>query len=156
MFGWKKHVRLRMMNADISPQARRLGYAGLTPQLIAFLLVLDGGESGYVGLSGAYGYAAIIFSFLGGMWWGLALQRQDAPRWIFIAAVMPSLIAFGTYLPWTIGAPWPEPSMLVIGACIMASPLVDLAIGGLSAAWIRLRWHLSLGLGGLTIATALI
>jgi hypothetical protein len=45
--------------------------------------------------------------------------------------------------------------LLYLGALILASPLVDRALGFASPDFLRLRWHLSLGLGGITIALGL-
>ena len=99
-----------------------------------------------------FGYAALIFSFLGGVWWGIGVARDDAPGWIFAVAVAPSLIALAAYLPWIGGYAWPGPSLLVIGACLLLTPLVDRAIGVLPAGWLALRLKLSLGLGAMTLA----
>ena len=139
-----------------SRNARLLGYAGIAPQFIAFMAVLKGGPEGWSALALGYGYAALIFSFLGGVWWGIGMARSDAPRWIFAVAVLPSLIALALWFPWMIGEVWPKPEMLVLGVLIMASPLVDHAIGHAPAGWLALRWRLSLGLGGLTAAIGLI
>lgn len=142
------------MDINFSNSARRLAYAGLAPQLLFVIMIWGRGENAYVGLSMAYAYAAFIFSFLGGVWWGMALQTDRAPAWIYAAAVAPSLIAVLTYLPWVLGLSWPEPSLMALGIAIMASPLIDRAIGSLPAGWLRLRWHLSLALGALTIIAA--
>jgi hypothetical protein len=136
------------------PKAALLaGYAGLLPQIIAACLAFSGDEYRWTGLAAAYGYAAFIFSFLG------VIARKDgsgaAP--IFALAVAPSLIAFASYLPWIWGWDWPGPSLAVIGLCLMASPLADrwlMQRCNLPGGWMRLRWHLSLGLGGLTVLLA--
>jgi Protein of unknown function (DUF3429) len=137
------------------------GYAGLIPQVIATFLAFSGPEFRWTGLAAAYGYSAFIFSFLGGVWWGAGMLSPKtgirvAP--IFAVAVAPSLIAFGSYLPWIWGFHWPGPSLALLGLCLMASPLVDrwlLTRCVLPPGWMRLRWHLSLGLGGLTLLLAI-
>ena len=137
--------------------AFRLGLAGLLPQAIALFLVMTDSEQRWSALAVGYGYAALIFSFLGGIWWGQALSIKNAPGWIYAAAVMPSLIALATYLPWIYGRDWPGPSLAVLGVCLIASPLVDRAIGRsipLPDGWMKLRWILSSGLGGLTLLLA--
>ena len=137
--------------------ATRVGLAGLLPQIIAVLIVIGGGEYRWSALAVGYGYAALIFSFLGGVWWGQALSTASAPGWIYAAAVTPSLIALGTYLPWIYGLDWPGPSLAVLGVCLIASPLVDRAIGRavtLQGGWMKLRWILSSSLGGLTLLLA--
>lgn len=146
---------------DTLPEAARLaGYAGLLPQLIALLMISTGNEWRWVGLAAAYGYAAIIFSFLGGIWWGFGVVARKpgvAAPTIFVLAIAPSLIAFGTYLPWIFGLEWPGPSMAVIGICLMLSPLGDrwlMQRCNLPQGWMAMRWRLSLGLGGLTLLLA--
>ncbi|MDN3645589.1 DUF3429 family protein [Pontixanthobacter aestiaquae] len=146
------------MDNDRSPQSFRtalaLGYAGLLPQAAALLLAVQGGTWREIALSGGYFYAALIFSFLGGVWWGQALSNGKAPRWIYAAAVLPSLLALALSLL-ALSEAFPSHSAFVaLGALIAGSPLVDRAIGKGGAQWMRLRWHLSLGLGVLTLALA--
>ena len=103
-------------------------------------------------------YAAVILSFLGGVWWTQALIAQP-PRWIDHAiAVAPSLIGFGAMLPWCFGWNWPGPSLLVLGAVLLASPVIDQQLAArctLPPGWLLLRRRLSVGLGMLTLALAL-
>ncbi|WP_372707106.1 DUF3429 domain-containing protein [Brevundimonas sp.] len=137
-----------------------LGYAGLLPQLAALGLAVFGGpEWRFTGLSLAFGYAALIYSFLGGVWWGLAAGSPvTAPRWIWIASVLPSLIALGSAWPWAVGGDWPGPSLIVLGIAIACSIVIDAALAraGLTPPrWLALRLPLSLGLGGLTLASGL-
>ena len=143
---------------DTLPRAAlRFGFAGLLPQAIALFLVATDAEQRWSALAVGYAYAALIFSFLGGVWWGQALSIRNPTGWIYAAAVTPSLIALATYVPWVIGAPWPGPSLVVLGVCLILSPLVDRAIGrsmALPMGWMRLRIMLSAGLGGLTLLLA--
>lgn len=140
----------------ISPNARWFGYAGLLPQAAALIAMVKGGEAKWSAFALSYGYAALIFSFLGGVWWGLALAAPRVPRWVFAVAVLPCLIALALWYPWMVGDTWPGPELVVLGALIAASPLVDRAIGFAPAGWMALRWQLSLGLGGLTVAIGVI
>ncbi|WP_394728384.1 DUF3429 domain-containing protein [Altererythrobacter sp. GH1-8] len=128
-----------------------LGYAGLLPQLIALGLVVMGGEWGYVAMAGGFAYGALIFSFLGGVWWGQAIADGQGGAKFFVAAVLPSLIALALFLPWTFGWEWPGPALIYLGLFIGLSPLVDNWLGLADRAFMRLRIHLSLGLGLLTI-----
>ena len=144
------------MDKQISHKARWLGYAGLLPQLLALALFLRGGEWGWIALAGGFAYASLIFSFLGGVWWGQALGNPAAPRWAFVAAILPSLLALGLFMPWTLGWDWPGPSLLWLGVLISLSPLVDRKLGMGGPVWIRLRWQLSLGLGALTMVLAIL
>ena len=138
------------------------GYAGLLPQIIAAAMVFVSDELRWIGLASAYGYAAFILSFLGGIWWGFGvIARQENARAgpIFFAAVAPSLIAFLSYVPWIWGLDWPGPSMLLLGLCLIFSPLVDRWLQTqchLPVGWMQMRWALSLGLGGLTLVLGMV
>jgi hypothetical protein len=141
---------------SLTPAARVLGYAGLIPQIICIAMILAGHEWRYAGLAGGFAYAAAIFSFLGGVWWGQALASGKATTGAYVLAVMPSLLAVALFLPWSFGWEWPGPALLYLGALILASPLVDRALGYAQGDFLRLRWHLSVGLGTLTIALGLL
>lgn len=136
---------------SLSPAARALGYAGLLPQIICIALILAGHEWRYAALAGGFAYAAAIFSFLGGVWWGQALANGRASTGAYILAVLPSLLAVALFLPWSFGWEWPGPALFYLGALILGSPLIDRALGFAAADFLRLRWHLSIGLGSLTI-----
>jgi hypothetical protein len=144
----------------LSPAARALGYAGLLPQAFCIALILIGHEWRYSALAGGFAYAAAIFSFLGGVWWGQAVASardgRPAGTGAYCLAVAPSLLAVALFLPWTFGWDWPGPALFYLGALIFGSPLVDRALGFAAPDFLRLRWHLSIGLGGLTIALGLL
>ena len=137
-----------------------LGAAGVLPQVAALVAVLAGDPAWTFGAQAlAYAYAAIIFSFLGGLWWGLAARERAAPQWVYAAAVVPSLIALASAVPWAIGADWPGPSLILLGLFILISPLVDRVLVRERLAplwWMRLRVPLSIALGTLTLATGLL
>ena len=141
---------------SLSPAARALGYAGLLPQIICIGMVLTGHEWRFAALAGGFAYAAAIFSFLGGVWWGQAVQSARATTGAYLVAVLPSLIAVALFLPWSFGWEWPGPALLYLGALIALSPLIDRKLGYAASDFLRLRWHLSLGLGSLTIALGLL
>lgn len=144
-------------NSDgLNGWAKALGYAGLLPQIAAVALALKGDESGFVALAGGFAYAAAIFSFLGGVWWGQALAAGQANERAFGVAVLPSLIAVAAFLPWTLGQSWPGPSLIFLGLLIGASPLIDRWLGLANRSFMQLRLHLSLGLGALTIALGIV
>lgn len=136
---------------SLTPAARVLGYAGLLPQVFCCAMILAGHEWRYAVLAGGFAYAAAIFSFLGGVWWGQAVQSGKATTGAYILAVMPSLLAVALFLPWSFGWEWPGPALFYLGALILASPLVDRALGYAAPDFLRLRWHLSVGLGTLTL-----
>jgi hypothetical protein len=136
---------------SLSAAAQALGYAGVLPQIICVALVVSGHEWRYSALAGGFAYAAAIFSFLGGVWWGQAVQSGRASAGAYGVAVLPSLLVVALFLPWTFGWEWPGPALFYLGALIAGSPLIDRALGFAASDFLRLRWHLSLGLGGLTI-----
>lgn len=141
---------------SLTPASRWLGYAGLLPQMLCVALAMSGHEYGYSALAGGFAYAAGIFSFLGGVWWGQALASGRAGAGAYVVAVMPSLLAVALFLPWTFGWDWPGPALLYLGALIAFSPLVDWALGFAAKDFFSLRLQLSVGLGALTIALGLV
>lgn len=136
--------------------ARLLGFAGLLPQLVCLAAVFDDGTR-YMALSAAFFYAALILSFLGGFWWGLAVASPGAPQWVYGVAIVPSLFAFATGVPWMIGATWPGPSLALLGIALIAALWVDVRLNRLDLMpdWmLSLRILLSVGLGLITLALA--
>ncbi|MET3722907.1 DUF3429 domain-containing protein [Sphingomonas trueperi] len=145
-------------HASLAPAARMLGYAGLLPLIgcVAGLVLLPMHRS--VLLDAGFGYAALIFSFLGGLWWGQGVARGKASPTLFAVAVVPSLIAWGLMLLRLLGWTTQE-ALLALGAAILLSPIVDLALARKRQSvngWIALRLQLSTGLGALTLALALL
>jgi len=150
---------MRRQSDTFDKTAMRLGYAGLLPPAIFVCIALADPAQRWIILAASFGYAAFIFSFLGGVWWGLAMASRTALPWMWFAAVSPSLIALALFVPWTFGWEWPRPAMLVLAALILASPLVDWAMGWhvpLPQGWLRLRVHLSAGLALLTLLLSLL
>lgn len=145
-------AKTTLSTPSLSGAARALGYAGLLPQILCLGLVLIGHEWRYSALAGGFAYAAAIFSFLGGVWWGQAVRSGRATTGAYAIAVMPSLIAVALFMPWSFGWEWPGPALMYLGTLIALSPLVDRALGFAAPDFLRLRWQLSAGLGALTIA----
>jgi hypothetical protein len=138
---------------------RWLGLAGLLPQLAAVAVVFGGDASlHFSAIALGYAYVALILSFLGGLWWGVAASADRPPEWLWVAAVVPSLVALGSALPWAVGAPWPGPSLILLGLALIGALGVDLLLarrGLVPLWWMSLRLPLSIGLGGLTLVLAL-
>ena len=140
---------------------RLLGFAGLLPQIGCALALWLGDPlwSEAASLIAAF-YAALILSFLGGMWWGIAAgapaaERRKALGWLWISAVVPSLVTFACLTGWALGALSLEPVLMMLGAAILMSLAVDAKLTALAPRWwLRLRVPLSVGLGGLTMACA--
>lgn len=144
------------VRAPLSRTALALGYAGLLPQILCLAMILAGHEWRYAALAGGFAYAAAIFSFLGGVWWGQAVQSGRGTARAYLVSVLPSLLAVALFLPWTFGWEWPGPALLYLGALILLSPVIDRALGFAPGDFLRLRLHLSIGLGSLTIALGLL
>lgn len=135
-----------------------LGYAGLLPVVAALLFSVQPlrarVEYSLFPAQAETSYAALILSFLGGMWWGQASRVQGA-AWTYVAAVTPTLViaAVSAALfvsPALEGATSTFCMSLVIGFAVLATLPVDvlLARRGIAPAWwLRLRVPLSLGLG---------
>ncbi len=156
--GWgKAREPHHMPFANLPRPVVVLGLSGWLPQAICLWLVLAGGPLGWSALAAGCFYAALILSFLGGMWWMTALLRGARHAEIYVAAVLPSLIGLGALLPWTVGWNWPGPALAVLGALLLASPLVDKWLSRmveLPAGWLALRMVMAGGLGTLTLALA--
>ena len=141
---------------------RWLGLAGLLPQFTCVAVLYAGpAEWREAALAIAFAYAALILSFLGGMWWGIAAaapaaQRRRTLGRLWIAAVLPSLVALACFLPWALDWAWPEPSLVMLGGALLVTLGVDAKLGALAPRWwMTLRVPLSTGLGLATIAAAL-
>ena len=144
------------VQTNLSPSARLLGLAGLLPQLLCLAAVFDE-NTRYIALSAGFLYAAVIFSFVGGFWWGLAVASPGAPPWVYSVAVLPSLLALASGIPWMIGSTWPGPSLALLGIALIAALWVDVRLNRLHIMpdWmLRLRIILSTGLGVTTLALA--
>ena len=135
------------------------GLAGILPQAACWAVARSWPEDRWFALAAGCCYAALILSFLGGLWWmaGLLAGRRD--NTLYLAAVAPTLIGWAALLPWCFGWPWPGPSLLLLGALLLASPLVDRQLArtvALPAGWLTLRTMMATGLGTATIALALV
>ena len=143
--------------------ARLLGLAGLLPQ-IAFCAAayILRGEEETAAQTLALTYAALIFTFIGGTWWGLiasspAAGRRDKSGYAWGFAVLPSLLALGLLGSVLVDALPIEAALVSLGGGIMFSPLVDARLKAYGPPWwMGLRLPLSLGLGVLTIVTAFV
>ena len=134
-----------------------LGLAGLLPQAICLMAVAYGGPERWIALAAGCFYAAIILSFLGGMWWMAGLLSGLRAGWVYGLAVLPSLIGFAALLPWTVGWSWPGPSLVVLALALLASPLIDRKLArhmAVPPGWLRLRIAMAGGLGLLTLLIA--
>ena len=147
--------RIEVDRTDQRPRvgrvARALGGAGLLPQLaMLFLGTRNPGTD--AGAIGAFGYGSLILSFLGGIWWGMAMHRADRQRVLVAIAVLPSLVPVAlvpviVFLGWR----W---ALVALGCALMLTLPVDRRLverGDAPDGWMGLRVPLSAGLGLLTI-----
>ena len=133
------------------------GLAGLLPQAICLTLVLSGGPERWFALAAACFYAALILSFLGGLWWMAALLSGLRASWVYGLAITPSLIGLAALLPWSLGWSWPGPSLAVLGLALLVSPMVDRTLAkyvAFPAGWLQLRMIMAGLLGGMTLLIA--
>ena len=136
------------LDHDLPPAVRLLGLSGILPQLacIGYALVFEASFAGQAGLA----YAAVILSFLGGLWWMAALLSDLRDPIPYVVAVLPSLIGWGAML-------WPAGGLWLVALCLLASPLVDIRLArriALPKGWLRLRWQMASGLGLTTLTLA--
>jgi len=138
--------------AAIPRPALVLGFAGLLPPLAGiWALVMAGDPFQAVSMFTAiFAYSALIFSFIGGIWWGFSAADGRRPGWAdLMLAVFPAIASFMT-LP-VVGQVGP-PGAVLLAVLILVSPIVDLRFRrrGLAPAWwMRLRLPLSIGLSTL-------
>ncbi len=135
-----------------------LGYAGLLPPLVGIMLrLIDPAKGGAANALSLF-YAALILSFLGGMWWGVVSARVTGAAltlWLGIA-VVPTLVALaaGAVLFASVVS-----GAAIVAAGLLASLLVDMALvraGHVPPWWMKLRVPLSVGLAALTLLAGLL
>lgn len=139
--------------ATVSEAGFILGFAGLLPQ-VAAVASLALGVDRNLGHGFAFAYAGLVFSFIGGAWWGLAVRRPSGQGALLMVAVVPSLIVSALMLALVSGVLPLRLALVVLGAALMLMLPVDrhlVEAGDAPAGWMALRKPLSLGLGTLTL-----
>ena len=134
-----------------------LGLAGLLPQAFCLIIALSNSPFHLSVIAAACCYAAIILSFLGGMWWMAGALSGLREPWVYVMAVLPSLAGWVALLPWCVGWTWPGPSLVALGLLLLVSPFADASLASrvaLPAGWLKLRGAMAAGLGLLTLAIA--
>ncbi|MDY0744295.1 DUF3429 domain-containing protein [Paucibacter sp. R3-3] len=127
----------------LNPVALRIAYWGLVPFIVGTGLVWLIGDRDleqHVFVTTALSsYAALVISFLGGIYWGLAARQPDGPSRPFVIGIVPSVVAWiGVLMP-------PYSGLVVHGVMLVAGYLVDrrfypqLGV----AAWLTPRFRLS-------------
>lgn len=134
-----------------------LGLSGMLPQAFCLALILAGGPWQWTIIAAGSCYAAVILSFLGGLWWMAGLLGGIRSWWIYALAVAPSLIGWAALLPLCANTRSLQPTLLALGIALLASPLVDRALARhvtLPHGWLKLRVIMASGLGTLTLVIA--
>ncbi len=131
-------------------RALQAGYAGLAPFALGLgLLALGFNDSG-LALLAAYG--AVILAFVGAIHWGRALAARTEPGPVYVASVVPALVAWvALLLP------------AVFGIVVLAVGLIGWRVfetrawPALFPRWFaRLRNHLTAGAAGMLLLAAVI
>ena len=133
-----------------------LGISGLFPQVLAVAITLHPPHLAF-GQFAAFLYAALILSFLGGLWWGVAAVNQATPRWLYLVGVVPSLVAFAAGLLWIMRSGSPDQALKIVGVGLLIAPIVDRELARrklVPKGWLAMRITLSVGLGILTLLAA--
>lgn len=143
---------LRSSRPSLVAATRLLGFAGLLPQIIAVLFIAMGIDPA-LGALVAFVYAAMILSFIGGIWWGFAVARAEGQSGLSGLAVVPALVAAAFGVARLLGMPvgW---ALVAIGCAILLTLVIDHRLvedGRAPSDWMALRVPLSMGLGSLTI-----
>ncbi|MCC5811143.1 MAG: DUF3429 domain-containing protein [Ectothiorhodospiraceae bacterium] len=81
---------------DTRKTAILLGSAGVLPFVFGALAAWTVGDSplGHWSVEAATLYGAVILSFLGGIQWGVILQKPDEQRSLLFLSVLPALLAW--------------------------------------------------------------
>jgi hypothetical protein len=132
-----------MSKLPIPRPALLLGAAGLLPSLAMPVMLASGDGAAAFALQAGPAYGALIASFIGGAWWGLAANKAEGAvltRWL-VLSVLPMLAAWvALLLP-------PQAGLLMLAVIFALLPLADRAAQAGALApdwWWRLRLPLSL------------
>ena len=84
-----------LLQERVSPQITLLcGWAGLIPfAVLAGAAVVSGPQYAAVATDMLVYYGAMIHTFLGGVHWGIAINRAEPNPRLFVSGVLPSLVA---------------------------------------------------------------
>jgi hypothetical protein len=143
--------------ANLPPRpALVLGAAGLLPTVAALLVMLFAGRAYQdIAFRAAGTYGAVILSFLGGAWWGLAAARghkRDLMFWLGLA-VLPALAAWGVVFALS------PRSVAVLSGLFLLCLWTDRELTRRFVApewWLAMRLPLSLCMAGLHMIIAVV
>jgi hypothetical protein len=143
-----------MTDSSVPRAARLLGLAGLLPSLAMVVAMLALPEARGAAAAAGVAYGALIASFIGGTWWGLAAARAEAaqPR-LLALSVAPALFAW----PAMLLEPMAGLTMLAIVFAVLVPTDRRLQHEGVAPAWwLALRRPLSFGMAALHAVAATI
>ena len=121
---------------DVPPAAAVLGLAGVLPFVAAAIGSLQPGPLGAFALTALLAYGAVILSFLGGIHWGLAIDRGSPSDSHLGIGVVPSLLGWVALL---LGGSW---GLMLLAAAFLVVLACDLRLTsqGIAPPWFpRLR-----------------
>lgn len=116
---------------DVPPAAAVLGLAGVVPFAAAAIASFGAGPLGAFATQALLAYGAVILSFLGGIQWGLAIDR-GRPTYAHLGlGVLPSLVGWAALL---LGSYW---GLLLLAAAFLLVLLVDMRMtrAGIAPDW---------------------
>jgi hypothetical protein len=142
-----------MTDSPLPRAARLLGLAGLIPTLAMVAVLALWPEMGAWAAKAGAAYGAVIASFVGGTWWGLAARAEAVQQRLLVLSVVPSLTAWPAVLV-------PPATGLLLLALVFATLLPTdrrlVADGTAPGWWLALRRPLSWGMAVLHLAGAAI
>ena len=116
-----------------------LGFAGAVPFVGLALMSFASGWPGLLALSALAAYAVAILSFMGGVQWGMAMDRDSSPVRL-AASVVPALVAWAGFL---LGG---RPGLWLLAAAfagLLAYDLHTVRTGAAPSWYPHLRWPLT-------------
>lgn len=140
-----------MSESTLPRAARLLGFAGLIPTLAMVAVMAVAADWRGLAATAALGYGAVIASFVGGAWWGLAARAETVQPRLLVLSVVPSLTA------WPAALMPPVPGLLLLALVFAALLPTDrrLVTDGVAPGWwMALRRPLSWGMAVLHLAGA--
>ena len=144
-----------MTDSKVPPAARLLGLSGLLPSVALLVVMIAFPVWRDLAAKAALGYGAVIASFVGGAWWGLAAGRAEPAQQarLLVLSVVPALLAWPALL-----MP-PAAGMLLLGWVFAALLPTDRRLQAAGVAppwWVVLRRPLSGGMAVIHVAAAVV
>lgn len=127
----------------LHPMAMKLGHLGLVPFVLGALLVWLIGDRNldahYWAALSLSAYAALIISFLGGIYWGLAFVSPSHSPQPFVWGIVPSAVAWMAVMMPAYAGLVLHGVMLIV--CYVVDRRLYPSLG--ASAWLTLRFRLS-------------